>query len=405
MPTQVLRGEIGHAILALQFKEEDVAMLSVLNDYRDGVSLYRSLGVRPLINAQATMTVLGGSLMPPGVLEAMASAAQCFVDINELQAAVGSRLAELTHNEAALVVGGCAAGLTEVFGALMVGTDPTLIHQLPDTTGLKNEVLIHRTHRNPYDQAVRTSGAQFVEFGQEGETKPEDLEAAITDRTVGIFYVVATWLRPGALSLEETVAIAHRRGLPVVVDAAAQIPPARNLWRFTRDIGADVAVFSGGKNLNGPQATGLVVGKKSIVDPVARNGYPNHSIGRPMKIGKENIVGLLAAVEWYLGLDHAGRRADWERQVSLLRERLQGIPGVTVEQAWPGEAGEDVPYGVVVLEPGKARLDRDALAIALKDGDPKIICGSGQKGISIYPATLKPGEMEIIADRLVELLG
>jgi D-glucosaminate-6-phosphate ammonia-lyase len=391
--------------LVIQFGNEEVAMLSVLNDYRDGVSLYRSLGVRPLINATATLTVLGGSLMPPGVLEAMASAAQCFVDINELQTAVGRRLAELTHNEAALVVGGCAAGLTEVFGALMVGTDPDLIKQLPDTTGLKDEVLIHRTHRNPYDQAVRTSGARLVEFGQEGRTTTQDLIGAITDKTVAVFYVVATWLRPGALTLEDTIAVAHEHGLPVIVDAAAQIPPARSLWHFTRDLGADVAVFSGGKNLNGPQATGLVVGKKSIIDAVARNGYPNQSIGRPMKIGKENIVGLLAAVEWYLSLDHAGRRADWERQLSRLSDRLAGLPGVIVEQSWPGEAGEDVPWALVVLEPGASRLDRDALIATLNDGDPKIVVGSRPRGISVYPATLKPGEMEIIGERLVELLG
>src|SRR5215467_9614113 len=136
-------------------------MLREQVDYRDGATLYRSLGVRPLINANATLTVLGGSVMPPEVQAAMESAAQCFVDINELERAVGRRLAELTHNEAAIVTGGCAAGLTEIFAALMVGTDASLIPRLPDTTGLKNEVLIHRMHRNPYDQAVRTSGAFF----------------------------------------------------------------------------------------------------------------------------------------------------------------------------------------------------------------------------------------------------
>src|SRR5258708_2544800 len=306
-------------------------------DYRDGATLYRSLGVRPLINANATLTVLGGSLMPEEVKAAMASAAQCFIDINELEAAVGRRLADLTHNEAAIVTGGCAAGLTEIFAALMVGTDASLIPRLPETTGLKNEVLIHRTHRNPYDQAVRTSGAFFVEFSQEGGTKPEDLERAITDKTVGVFYVVASWMRPGAMSLEQTIEVAHRHNLPVVVDAAAQIPPVSNLWHYTRDLGADVAAFSGGKNLQGPQATGLVVGKQWISDAVARNGYPSACIGRPMKTGKENIIGLLAAVERYLSLDHTAQRADWDRQVQLLHDHLSGLPGVTVEQAWPGE--------------------------------------------------------------------
>jgi D-glucosaminate-6-phosphate ammonia-lyase len=379
-------------------------VLSPLTASRDGVSLYRSLGVRPLINASAPLTVLGGSIMPTEVLEAMALAAQCYIDVNELQAAVGRRIAELTHNEAALVVGGCAAGLTEVTGALMAGTDPVLIRRLPDTTGLKNEMLIDRTHRNPYDQAVRTAGATFVEFGREGGTRPEDLERAITARTMGVFYVVATWLPPGALTLEETVEVAHRRGLPVIVDAAAQIPPMQNLWRFTRDLGADVAVFSGGKNLNGPQATGLVVGKKVIVDAVAINGYPNHSIGRPMKIGKENIIGCLAAVEWYLRLDHPARHAAWERDLRTLQERLQYLPGVTFELSWPGEAGEHVPRGLVHLASNQARHDRDGLIAALRDGDPRIAVGGTPTGIAIYPATLQPGDMDAIAARLVELL-
>jgi uncharacterized pyridoxal phosphate-dependent enzyme len=380
-------------------------MLSTITDYRDGATLYRSLGVRPLINASAPLTVLGGSIMAPGVLEAMASAAQCFIDVNELQSAVGARLAELTHNESALVVGGCAAGLVEAFAALMVGTDPVLMKQLPDTTGLKDQVIIERTHRNPYDQAVRTSGAKFVEIGREGGTRVEDLEAAITEKTVGVFYVVAGWLPPGALTLEQTVEVAHRHGLPVIVDAAHQVPPMRNLWHFTRDLGADLAIFSGGKNLQGPQATGLVVGKKSIVDAMARNGYPNQSIGRPMKIGKENIIGLLAAVEWYLGLDHPARQAEWEGWVHSFAERLSGLPGVTVERGFPGEAGEAVPYARVILEPGKARLEKDALVTALRQGDPSIVVGPGKKGVAVYTATLKPGEMAIIAERFVELLS
>lgn len=379
-------------------------MIEVVRKHRDGASLYRSLGIRPLINANASLTVLGGSIMPAEVLEAMANAAQCYVDVNELHAAIGRRIAELTNNEAALVVGGCAAGLTEVTAALMVGTDPKLIRQLPDTTGLKNEILVHRIHRNPYDQAVRTAGARFVEFGSGTGTRREDLEGAITDRTAAVFYVVATWLPPGALSLAETVEIAHAHDLPVYVDAAAQLPPASNLWHFTRDLGADVAIFSGGKNLNGPQATGLVVGKKLIIDAVVWNGYPNHSIGRPMKIGKENMIGCLAAVEWYLSLDHEARRVEWEQQLRLLQETLAGSPGVSVELTWPGEAGESVPRGMVNLTSGQSRLDRDGLVAALRDGDPRIAVGVTANGICVYPATLQDGEMAIVAKRLAELL-
>jgi D-glucosaminate-6-phosphate ammonia-lyase len=370
----------------------------------NGRGLYKALGVKPVINASAALTVLGGSLMPEPVVDAMRKAADCFVDINELQRAVGRRIAELTHNEAALVVGGCAAGLAQVTAALMVGTDPHLIRRLPDTTGLKNEVLVHRAQRHYYDQAVRTAGAKLVEFGLPISTQPYDLEGAITERTVAVLYVVAGYFPRGYLSLEQTVEIAHRHGIPVVVDAAAQLPPPENLWRFTKDIGADVAVFSGGKDLRGPQASGIVVGKKEIVEAAALNGYPNHSLGRPMKIGKENVVGALAALEWYLAQDHPARLADCERQVALVQSALAGARGVTVERSFPGEAGEPLPRALVRLG-GGARLARDPLRRALRDGDPSIEVGVAPEGIYVNPATLQPGEMETVANRLAELLG
>jgi uncharacterized pyridoxal phosphate-dependent enzyme len=370
----------------------------------DGASLYRALGVRPVINASAALTVLGGSLIPPSVLDAISKAAQCFVDVNELQRAVGRRIAELTGNEAALVVGGCAAGLAQVTAGLMVGTDPHLIRRLPDTTDLKNEVLVHRAQRHYYDQAVRTAGAKLVEFGLPISTQPYDLEGAITDRTVAVLYVVAGYFPKGYLSLPQTIEIAHRHGVPVIVDAAAQLPPPENLWRFTKEMGADVAVFSGGKDLRGPQASGIVVGKREIVEAAALNGYPNHSLGRPMKIGKENVVGALAALEWYLSQDHAGRLAECERQVAFLQSTLSGLPGITAERSWPGEAGEPLPRGLVRLEPGRAKLDSAALRRALRDGDPSIEVGTAPDGVYVNPATLQPGEMELVAARLADLL-
>lgn len=376
-----------------------------LADAPDGPNLYRALGVRPVINAAATYTRLGGSVMPPCVRAAMAKAAECFVDINELQTAVGRRIAELTHNEAALVVGGCAAGLAEITAALMVGSDPYLIRRLPDTTGLKRDVLVHRAHRTWYDQAVRTAGARLVEFGLPRETMPYDLEGSISEQTLAVLYVVAGFDPAGALSLPETIAIAHRHGIPVIVDAAAQLPPATNLWHFTRDLGADVVVFSGGKDLHGPQAMGLVLGKRAIVEAVALNGYPNHSLGRPMKIGKEGIVGALAAVEWYLSMDHTARLEDCERQVRHVQERLARCAGVTVHRSWPGQAGEPLPRALVALEPGQAGLDRDGLMALLRVGDPIIEVDAAPNGIYVNPATLGPGEMELVAQRLVDLLG
>jgi len=236
------------------------------------------------------------------------------------------------------------------------------------------------------------------------ETQPFELEGAFSDRTVGVLYVIAGFLPPGVLSLQQTIQIAHARGIPVVVDAAAQLPPPENLWRFTRDLGADVAVFSGGKDLHGPQASGLIVGKQSIIDAVRMNGYPNHSVGRPMKIGKENIVGALAAVEWYLSQDHDARLKDCERQVQHLAEVLAGCPGVVVRRAWPGEAGEPLPRALVELTAGESRLGRDALIAELRSGDPIIEVGRAPNGIYVNPATLGTGEMEYVARTLNTLL-
>jgi L-seryl-tRNA(Ser) seleniumtransferase len=376
-----------------------------LADAPDGPSLYRSLGIRPVINAAAALTTLGGSVMPPSVVTAMAKAAECFVPINELQAAVGKRIAQLTHNEAALVVGGSAAGLAEVTAALLAGSDPYLIRRLPDTAGLRRDVLIHKCQRYGFDQAVRTAGARLVEFGLPAQTMPDDLEGSISDQTLAVLYVSPGARPTGALSLPETIGIAHRRGIPVIVDAAAQLPPVTNLWHFTRDLGADVAIFSGGKDLHGPQATGLVVGRRAIIDAVALNGYPNQGIGRPMKIGKEGIIGALAALEAYLRFDHVARLEDCERQVRHLQEVLAGIDGVTVRRVWPGEAGESLPRALVELAPGAARFDRAGLQALLRAGDPIIEVGAAPQGVYVNPATLGPGEMEVVAQKLHELLA
>jgi uncharacterized pyridoxal phosphate-dependent enzyme len=257
-------------------------------------SVYEELGIEPVINAAATLTRLGGSRMPPPVVAAMGRAAESFVDLPELQRRVGQRIAALTGNEAAYVTSGAAAGIVLAVAACVAGTDPELVAAFPCRPGADQpEVIVHRSQRNGYDYAARQTGARMVEVG---ETTAE-LRTAMTERTACVLWFAGEHYAAGAPPLAEVIAVARDGGVPIIVDAAAQIPTLANLWRFTREMGADAAIFSGGKGLRGPQSSGLVLGRAEIIEGCRANGNPNCSIGRPMKAGKEELVGLLAAVE------------------------------------------------------------------------------------------------------------
>lgn len=363
---------------------------------------YADLGVRGVINAAATLTRLGGSLMPPVVLEAMTRAAGEFVDLNELQVKVGERLSELTGNEAAYVSSGAAGGILLTVAACLAGTDPERMAVLPDVSTLpRNEVIIQRAQRNGYDFAARQTGARIIEI----EGTEEALDEALNERTACVLYFAGAHFAVDALPLEPVVELAHRRGVPVIVDAAAQIPPLANLWHFTRDCGADAAILSGGKGLRGPQASGLVVGRKDIIEGCRANGNPNHAIGRPMKVGKEEMMGLLAAVEWALEQDEPGLIAGYETSVQRWIEGLDGIPGVRAERVFPSEAGQ--PHGRAVVHLGAgARLRRDQLVDALWNRRPRIAVSTvGQDAIALNPQTLRPGEDEVVLTALREELG
>lgn len=369
------------------------------------MTIYDSLGVRPVINAYATLTRLGGSLMPPEVLQAMNEAAQHFVDLHELQRKVGDRLAELTHNEAAYVSTGAAAGLVLATAACITGSDPDLIHRFPDLTGLKNEIIVHQTQRNAYDYAVREIGAQVVEIGSAAGTTRVDLEQAITPRTAAVFWFQGAMTTLADLPLPEVIELAHAHNLRVVVDAAAQLPPVSNLWNFTQ-MGADLAVFSGGKDLRGPQSSGLVVGRRDLIDACRLHGAPNHAVGRPMKVGKEEMVGLLAAVERYLKLDHAAREAYCETTVRTWCAAVNAIPGLSAQRTFPNEAGQPLPRCLITVDAEKLGIDRNAIVEQLASGYPSIIVDPvGENQMHLNPMTLEVGEETIILDRLLALVS
>ncbi|MEZ4677193.1 MAG: aminotransferase class V-fold PLP-dependent enzyme [Caldilineaceae bacterium] len=368
------------------------------------MSIYDELGVRPLINASATLTRLGGSIMPREVVEAMVEASQHFVPLDELQRRVGERLATMTHNEAAYVSSGAAAGLVLATAACVAGSDPKAIAQLPDLTGLKNEVIIHKVHRNGYDHAVRQVGVKVVEIGDGEQTTAEDLEAAINDNTAAIFWFQGAMTGRGDLPLTQVIAVANRHNVPVVVDGAAQVPPTENLWRFTQ-MGAALAVFSGGKDLRGPQSSGLIVGRKDLIESCRINGNPNHSIGRPMKVGKEELVGLYKAVELYLKRDQEARASQDEEVVAGWCSELNRVAGVSAERSFPNEAGQPLPRALVRIDSRQTGMERDTLVDTLEQGSPSIfVSKAGADGIYLNPMTLADGEEQIVLDRLLEIL-
>jgi L-seryl-tRNA(Ser) seleniumtransferase len=365
------------------------------------MGIYERLGTRRVINADATLTRLGGSLMPSHVLDAMCEAAGSFVDMYELQQAVGKRLAELTRNEAAYVSTGAAAGIVLATLAAMTEGDLATIARLIETGEVpKNEVIIHRVQRIPYDPAVRLAGARIVEIGNRLQTFPWELEAAITPRTAMVFYAAGVHLASGALPLAETVEIAHSHGIPVVVDAAAQLPPTENLWRFTREFGADLAVFSGGKDFRGPQASGLLVGTEAMIAAIAVNGSPHQRLARPLKVGKEEMIGLLAAVEQYVEVNWQDRARRYEAIVERWLEHFRDVPGMSASRVFPNEAGQPTPRCRVTFS-AETGLSGAEVVTLLWDGDPRIaVAVDGPDAISMTPELLEEGEESILLDRI-----
>jgi L-seryl-tRNA(Ser) seleniumtransferase len=369
------------------------------------MDIYDELGVRKIINGNATLTMLGGSRLAPGVVEAMAQASQHFVNIDELQTRVGQKIAALTQNEAAYVSSGAAAGLVLSAAACMAGMDSRLRERLPDSSGMRNEFIIHRRGRVGYDFAIRQAGCRLVEIGDENGASPAELKVAITERTAGIYVFHKQLQMEGQVPLAEQVAIAHRHSIPVIVDAAAQLPPVENLWVLNQ-LGADLVLFSGGKGLCGPQSSGLILGRQDLIDACAFHACPRPYIGRPMKAGKEEIIGLLAALKWYLSLDHDALLRRYEDQVAWVVAAFSGKEFITARRSFPSEAGQPMPRAEVIFDEAGLNFTRDAVLQALMFGSPAVsLAPAGENGIFINPQTLAPGEEVIVVERILSVLS
>lgn len=356
---------------------------------------YESIGVRPLINCRGTYTIISGSVILPEVREAMVLASQRYVNLDELMECVGARIAELMDCEWGLVTDGCAAALCQVTAACVAGSDPEKMIRLPDTSGMKNEVIVQTCHRNVYDHAIRMVGVKMIE----ADTKDE-LKAALNDQTAMLF-VFGDAEERGQITTREMAEIGHAHGVPTFVDAAAERPDVPN-WYLEQ--GADAVAYSGGKCLRGPQASGLVLGRKDLLQAAFLNGAPHHALARPMKAGKEEIMGLLAAVEQWVARDHKAEWKEWERRLAVITEAVKDIDSVTTSIREPGRSNV-APVLEINWDAETVGMDGTEAADQLSVGEPRIELHNNEDGISIMPYMMEEGEDEIVAARIREVLN
>ncbi len=362
--------------------------------------IYEEIGVVPVINAGGTKSAYGGSRMDPRVLEAIAEASKSFVSMAELNRKIGEYIAKVTGAEAGMVTSGAASGVVLSIAACMTGADVAKVRRLPDSTGMKNELIIQRIHRGSYSHMYTFTGAKFVDIGDFNECLPEELEGAITEKTVAVTYLLGPRVSTAGLTLPQVVNIAHKHKLPVIVDAAAMLPPKTNLRRFIEE-GADLVVVSGGKLIHAPQATGLLYGRKDLVEAALANASPNHAIGRPHKVSKEDMVGLYTALKIYIDSDEEKMLEEFRSRLQPTVELLSNIPGVKVEIVHD-EVNHHVPTAVIIFTkewhgPSAADIPK----IMLK-GSPRVFMQYFKElnHLVVNPISLQENEPLIIAELL-----
>ena len=361
-------------------------------------NFYARLNVKPVINATGSVTFLGGSIMAPETLAAMDDASREFVVITELLEKSGEHIARLIGIEGALVTTGAAGAITLGTAACVTGMDLEKIQRLPDTTGLKQEVILQRSHRNEYETQMRLVGAKLIEV----ETH-EELEAAINDRTAMLFFMNKADPN-GKIRRNEWVALARKHGIPTFLDAAADTPPSEHLSSYVK-MGFDLVAFSGGKALRGPQSTGLLLGRKDLIDAARHNASPyDRTIGRGMKVGKEEVAGLVTAVERFLSADHDVEFRQFEAAAKLIEELFIGVEGVRTELQVP-EVANHLPHLAVAWNPTRIPLSSREVATRLMEGAPRIAVREREpNGVLISPLMLRPDQVMIVASRLKDVL-
>lgn len=360
------------------------------------MDIYRELGVRKIVNAWGTVTKLGGSLMDPEVLEAMKSAAGSFVDMNELHVTAGAKIAELLKVEACCVTCGAAAGLTIAAAACMTGNRKSYAYQLPNTTGMKNEILTLKCHRNLYDQAILLSGARFVEAGVTSNSFSEQIEDMISEKTAAFFYSVEAENLRGSIPFQEIVRVCRKHDLPIIVDAAAELPPVSNVRKYLED-GASLVVFSGGKEIRGPQASGMILGSKKLIEACELNSCPNYGVGRPMKVDKENICGLVKAIQLFVAKDYDRQIDIWESYSKFLYQGLKGNKKLELSLGYPSEPGVQ-PTCILRLFVKPLAMEADAVFQRLIEYSPCIYTFRYQDQLVFNPQCMLEDELQVVID-------
>jgi uncharacterized pyridoxal phosphate-dependent enzyme len=363
--------------------------------------VYEELGVTTVVNGQGTMTVLGGSLMRPEVEAVMALAGQHFVSIPELEVAAGNRIAEMLKLPAgysAMVTSGAAAAMQSGLAGILTHDNPQFIRQIPDLTGMKSEVIIQKSHRNPFDHQLRTTGIRLVEV-----VDRDDLRKAINDKTAMMHFSNFA-NSAGQIKVDEWVKLGKEYNVPTFIDAAADTPPVSHLWDYA-NMGYDLIAFSGGKAIRGPQCAGLLVGRKDLVSYALLNNSPHEdTIGRSQKVGKEEIVGMVKALECYVQEDHEALNKEWQQRLKLISSAVTKVPGVTTRFFVPDIANH-VPHMEIRWDNRISAAPR-AIAQALRNGKPSIVLSTGEEHevLSLNSFMLQPGEEKIIADAVVAVL-
>jgi uncharacterized pyridoxal phosphate-dependent enzyme len=359
---------------------------------------FKELGLRTFINAAGTYTSMTGSLMPKEVVEAINYGANEYVNLDDLQDKVGERIAELLGCEYATVSSGCFGAMSIGMAGILTGKDPKKVKQLPNTEGMKNEVIMQESHSIGYAQALTNVGAKVVRV-----KTAKQLEKAITDKTCMLWFLNAHTDR-GEIKWEEFIALGKKHNIPTFIDCAADVPPVENLFRFTK-MGFDLVAFSGGKGLRGPQSAGLLLGKKEYIEAARMHTPPRgETIGRGMKVNKEEVLGMLAALELYLEKDHRKEWEMWESQIQLISDSANSVVGVETEIHVPPYANH-VPSLRIRWDEKKVKITPNEVRKQLTEGHPSIQTVGDSKSVGMTTWMMVPGQERIVAKRVKEILS